>query len=187
MTITRSRIAAIFALAAITATSACATNDPKPSLSTTTSATSTTTTPTPSATSLTPAEQDAKDAERAIPRFWAVVDALSSDPSASLDKLAVISREPTITTWRQLLTSHRVKQVKQIGHTTVASVSAKPGHAGKFTVTACIDVSKVNLVDKVGKSVVAANRPARVKYLYTVEKGSDGVFYVVEDKVVQTC
>ena len=187
MTITRSRIAAIFALAAITATSACATNDPKPSLSTTTSATSTTTTPTPSATSLTPAEQDAKDAERAIPRFWAVVDALSSDPSMSLDKLALVSREPTITTWRQLLTSHRVKQVKQIGHTTVASVSAKPGTAGKFAVTACVDVSKVNLVDNAGKSVVAANRPPRVQYLYTVEKGSDGAFYVVKDKVVQTC
>jgi hypothetical protein len=187
MTNTRSRIAAMLTLAAITATSACATNDPKPSLSTTTSATSTTTTPTSSSMSLTLAEQDAKDAERAIPRFWAVVDALSSDPSASLDKLAVVSREPTITTWRQLLTSHRVKQVTQIGHTSVESVSAKPGDAGKFAVTACIDVSKVNLVDKVGKSVVAANRPARVQYLYTVEKGSDGVFYVVEDKVVQTC
>ena len=46
---------------------------------------------------------------------------------------------------------------------------------------------QVNLVDKVGKSVVAANRPARVQYLYTVQKGSDGVFYVVQDKVVQTC
>ena len=187
MTKTRSCIAATFVLAAITAMSACATNDPKPSASTTTSATSTTTTPMPSSTSLSPTEQDAKDAEQAIPKFWAVVDALSSNPSASLDKLAVVSRQPTITTWRQLLTSHRVKQLKQIGHTTVASVSAKPGQARKFEVTACIDVSKVNLVDKVGKSVVAANRPARVQYLYTVEKGSDGMFYVVEDKVVQTC
>jgi len=26
-----------------------------------------------------------------------------------------------------------------------------------------------------------------VQYLYTVEKGSDGAFYVVKDKVVQTC
>jgi len=105
----------------------------------------------------------------------------------SLDKLAVVSREPTIATWRQLLTKHRVMQVKQIGHTTVASAIAKPGVAGRFAVTACIDVSKVNLVDKDGKSVVAANRPPRVQYLYTVEKGSDGVFYVVEDKAVQTC
>ena len=184
---TRSHIAATLALAAITATSACATNDPEPTLSTTATATSSTTTPTPSSMSLSPAEQDAKDAERAIPRFWTVVDALSIDPSASLDKLAVVSREPTISTWRQLLTSHRVKQLKQIGHTTVATASAKPGQAGKFEVTACINVSKVNLVDKVGKSVVAANRPPRVQYFYTVEKGSDGVFYVVQDKVVQTC
>jgi hypothetical protein len=186
MTNTKSLIAATLALVAITVTSACTTNDPK-APSTTTSATSTTTTPTPSSTSLSPAEQDANDAERAIPRFWAVVDALSSDPSASLDKLAVVSREPTIATWRQLLTQRRVKQLKQIGHTTVASAIAKPGDAGKFAVTACIDVSKVNLVDKDGKSVVAANRPPRVQYLYTVEKSSDGVFYVIEDKVVQTC
>ena len=186
MTNTKSLIAATLALAAITATSACAANDPKPSTTATIAVTSTAITPTPSSTSLSPAAQDAKDAERAIARFWAVVDALSSDPSMSLDKLALVSREPTITTWRQLLTSHRVKQVKQIGHTTVASVTGKPGTSGKFAVTACVDVSKVNL-DNAGKSVVAANRPPRVQYLYTVEKGSDGAFYVVKDKVVQTC
>ena len=187
MTNTKSLIAATLALAAITATSACAANDPKPSTTATIAVTSTATTPTPSSTSLSPAAQDAKDAELAIPRFWVVVDALSSDPSVSLDKLALVSREPTITTWRQLLTSHRVKQVKQIGHTTVASVTAKPATSGKFAVTACVDVSKVNLVDNAGKSVVAANRPPRVQYLYTVQKGSDGAFYVVKDKVVQTC
>ena len=187
MTNSKSLIAATLALAAITATSACAANDPKPNTTATIAVTSTATTPTPSSTSLSPAAQDAKDAELAIPRFWVVVDALSSDPSVSLDKLALVSREPTITTWRQLLTSHRVKQVKQIGHTTVASVTVKPGTAGKFAVTACVDVSKVNLVDNAGKSVVAANRPPRVQYLYTVEKVSDGAFYVVKDKVVQTC
>ena len=187
MTNSKRLIAATLALASITATSACATNDPKPGLSTTTSATGTSATSMPSSATPSPAEQDAKEAERAIPRFWAVVDALSTDPSASLDKLAVVSREPTIATWRQLLTSRRVKQVKQAGHTTVASAVAKPGKAHKFAVTACIDVSKVNLVDRVGKSVVAGSRPPRVQYLYTVEKGSDGVFYVVQDKAVRTC
>jgi hypothetical protein len=187
MTNTKSLIAATLAVAAITATSACTANNIKPTPSSITSVTSTATTPTPSSTSMSPVEQDAKDAEQAIPKFWLVVDELSSDPYASLDKLAVVSREPSLAIWRQLLTNHRVKQVKQIGHTTVASAIAKPGDAGKFAVTACIDVSKVNLVDKDGKSVVAANRPPRVQYLYTVEKGSDGRFYVVEDKVVQTC
>ncbi len=187
MTNTRCLIAAAVALAAITVTSACTTNDPTPTPSPATSVTSTTTTPTPSSTSLSLAEQDAKDAERAIPSFWAVVDALSSDPSASLDKLAVVSRETSIATWRQLLTNHRVRQLTQTGRTTVASVITKPGAAGTFAVTACIDVSKVNLVGKDGKSVVAANRPARVQYIYTVRRGSDGVFYVVEDKAVRTC
>ena len=187
MTNAKHLIAATLAVATSTATSACTANGPKPTPSTTTSVTSTPTTPTPSSTSLSPAEQGAKDAAQTITRFWAVVDALSSAPSASLDQLAVVSREPTIATWRQLLTTRRVKQIKQTGLTTVASVIAKPGDVGNFAVTACIDVSKVNLVNKVGKSVVAANRPPRVEYRYTVKRGSNGVFYVVEDKVVQTC
>jgi len=77
--------------------------------------------------------------------------------------------------------------LKQIGRTVVGEPSAKPISASRFAVTACIDVSKVNLVDKDGKSVVAANRPPRVQYQYIVEKASGGVFYVLEDKAVQTC
>ena len=187
MTNTRSRIAATLALAAITATSACATNDPKPSLSTTASATSAATTPTPSTASLSPAEQDSKDAAQTITRFWGVLDALASDQKKSLDELATVSRDSSINTWRQLLTRHRVQQLTQTGKTVVGESSAKPTSASRFAVTACIDVSKVNLVDKDGKSVVAANRPPRVQYEYIVEKASGGVFYVVEDKAVQTC
>ena len=187
MTTAKSLIAVAVALSVITATSACTANDPKPTPSTSTAVTSSTTAPTPSSTSLSPAEQDAKAAEQAIPSFWAVVDALSSDPSGSLDRLAVVSREPSIATWRQLLTNHRVRQWTQTGTTTVASAVTTPGAAGTFAVTACIDVSKVSLVGKDGKSVVAANRPPRVQYLYSVRKGSNGVFYVVEDKAVRTC
>ncbi|HEY5180426.1 MAG TPA: hypothetical protein VIJ07_11760, partial [Dermatophilaceae bacterium] len=60
MTNTKSRIAATLALAAITATSACATNDPKATPSTTTSATGIKASSTPSPTSLSPAARDAK-------------------------------------------------------------------------------------------------------------------------------
>lgn len=83
MTNTRSRIAATLALAAITATSACATNDPQPSLSSPTSATSSATTPTASAASVSLAEQDSKDAAGTITRFWVVLDELASDPQMS--------------------------------------------------------------------------------------------------------
>ena len=187
MTKTRSMVAATLAVAAIAATSACTANDPKPTLSTTTSVASATTTPTPSSTSLSPAEQDVKDAAQTITRFWGVLDALASDQKKSLDELATVSRDSSINTWRQLLTRHRVQQLTQTGKTVVGESSAKPISASRFAVTACIDVSKVNLVDKDGKSVVAANRPPRVQYQYIVEKASGGVFYVVEDKAVQTC
>ena len=187
MTNTRSLVAATLAVAAIAATSACTANDPKPTPSTTTSVTSATTTPTPSSTSLSPAEQDAKDAAQTITRFWVVLDALASDQKKSLDGLATVSRDSSINTWRQLLTRHRVQQLTQTGKTVIGESSAKPISTSRFAVTACIDVSKVNLVDKDGKSVVAANRPSRVQYEYIVEKASGGVFYVVEDKAVQTC
>lgn len=50
-----------------------------------------------------------------------------------------------------------------------------------------MDVSKTNLVDKDGKSIVAANRPPRVRYTSVVEQGTDGKFYVMQDKAVSTC
>ena len=119
MTNTRSLVAATLAVAAIAATSGCTTSDPKPTPSTTTSVTSATTTPTPSSTSLSPAEQDVKDAAQTITRFWGVLDALASDQKKSLDELATVSRDSSINTWRQLLTRHRVQQLTQTGKTVV--------------------------------------------------------------------
>lgn len=47
-------------------------------------------------------------------------------------------------------------------------------------VVICLDVSDVDVVDASGKSVVAAGRPDRQSYAYTVDKATDG-FYVTED------
>jgi len=182
MTNTKSLIAATLALAAITATSACAANDPKPSLSTTTSATSTTTTPTPSPTPLSPAEQDAKDAAKTITRFWGVLDELASDPKKSLDKLAAVSRDQAIAQWRSNLTTYRRSGWKQVGDSTVLSAQAQAVDEKNFVVKACIDVSKANVVDRAGKSVIAAGRQNRMEYSYKVRKAPEG-FFVTEDEL----
>jgi hypothetical protein len=182
MTNTRSRIAATLALAAITATSACATNDPKPSLSTTTSATSAAQTPTPSTASLSPAEQDAKDAAQTITRFWGVLDELASDPTKSLDKLAAVARAQAIAQWRSNLTTYRRSGWKQVGDSTVLSAEAQAVDGKNFVVKACIDVSKANVVDRAGKSVIAAGRQDRMEYSYKVQKAPEG-FFVTEDKL----
>jgi hypothetical protein len=182
MTNTRSRIAATLALAAITATSACATNDPKPSLSTTTSATSAATTPTPSTASLSPAEQDSKDAAQTITRFWGVLDELASDPQKSLDKLAAVARAQAFAQWRSNLTTYRRTGWKQVGDSTVLSAEAQSVDGKSFVVKACIDVSKANVVDRAGKSVIAAGRQDRMEYSYKVQKAPEG-FFVTEDKL----
>lgn len=182
MTNTRSLVAATLAVAAIAATSACTTNDPK-APSTTTSATSPTTTPTPSSTSLSPAEQDVKDAAQTITRFWGVLDALASDQKKSLDELATVSRDQAIAQWRSNLTSYRRSGWKQVGDSTVLSAEAQAvGGKNTFTVKACIDVSKANVVDPAGKSVIAAGRQDRMQYTYKVQK-TPGGFFVTEDKL----
>jgi hypothetical protein len=182
MTNTKSLIAATLALAAITATSACTANDIKPTPSTTTSVTSTATTSTPSSTSLSPAEQDAKDAAQTITRFWGVLDELASDPKKSLDKLAAVSRDQAIAQWRSNLTTYRRSGWKQVGDSIVLSAEAQSVDGTNFAVKACIDVSKANVVDRAGKSVIAAGRQDRMQYSYMVQKAPEG-FFVTEDKL----
>lgn len=145
------------------------------------------TTPPPPTVPLSPAEENLESAKVSVVDFTAVTDELATDPSKSLNKLTTVSRDQTATVWRQLLSQARQRGLQQIGATEVADATAKYRGKNSYAVTACIDVSKVNVVDKDGKSVVDANRPDRVEYHYTVEKASDGRWYVIKDKATETC
>jgi hypothetical protein len=182
MTNTRNLIAATFAVAAIAASSACTANEPKPAPSASTSVPSATTTPTPSSTSLTPAQQDAKDAAQTITRFWGVLDELASDPKKSLDELATVARDQAIAQWRSNLTTYRRSGWTQVGNSAVLSMETRAVDGKNFQVKACIDVSKANVVDSAGKSVIAAGRQDRMRYTYKVQKAPQGLF-VTEDKL----
>ena len=188
--------AAAFLVAAIAATSACTTGRAQPtptptptsSVPSTPSTTTTTTTTTTSAPpTLSPAAQDLKDAEETVPRFWTVLDTLASDPKSSLDELATVSRDQAIGQWRSILTGYRERGWKKVGRSTVASVEATTTDGKTYAVRACIDVSKANLVDSEGKSVVTAGRLDRTQYNYQVQKAPQG-FFVTEDKLeVKPC
>jgi hypothetical protein len=192
MSDTKRLIAAAFLVAVIAATSACTTGRVQPtptpmSSVPSASSTSTTTTTTSGTTSsapptLSPAAQDLKDAEQTVPRFWTVLDTLASDPKLSLDGLATVSRDQAIGQWRSILTGYRERGWKKVGRSTVASVEATTADGKTFAVRACIDVSKANLVDSEGKSVVTAARLDRAQYNYHVQKAPQG-FFVTEDKL----
>lgn len=171
------------AIAAVLATAAC--TSPTPPSTTTTAAPSSTTPPTLTTTT-TAADPQLVDAEAAVAKLWALVDALGADPQRSLDELTSVARDQSLETWRELLTQRRRQGHRQIGSTSIVSSEAT-STGGRLTVDTCIDVSKTNLVDTDGKSVVAANRAPRVRYAFVVERGTDGKFYVIQDEAVETC
>jgi hypothetical protein len=146
--------------------------------------------PTPSRTaSPTPSahEQNLREAERAVSRFWSVIDRLSADPDSDLTELTTVSRGSVAAQWARNINQDRYDRVRSTGNVVVRNATAKLSkQRNVFDVTACIDVSKVNVTDMDGKSVVPADRPDQVAYDYVVEMDRQK-WYVIKEKVNGTC
>jgi hypothetical protein len=141
-----------------------------------------TTSPSPSAEEL-----KLQKAEGAVYRFWRVIDRLSADPNSDLTDLTTVSRGSVAAQWARNINQYRFDDVKAEGRVAVRDVVAKQTKDADFyKVTACIDASKVNLVDKNGKSVLPPEGPRRVSYDYTVEN-DQRKWYVIKEKVAKTC
>jgi hypothetical protein len=126
-------------------------------------------------------------AEGAVYRFWRVIDRLSADPNSDLTRLTTVSRGSVAAQWARNINQYRFDGVKAEGRVAVRDVVAEQTKDDDlYKVTACIDASKVKLVDKNGKSVVPPEGPRRVSYDYTVEKDKRK-WYVVKEKVTKTC
>jgi hypothetical protein len=136
-----------------------------------------------------PSEEDVnlRKAEGAVYRFWRVIDRLSADPNTDLTELTTVSRGSAAAQWARNINQYRFDEVKAEGRVAVRAVVAKQTKDDDlYKVTACIDASKVNLVDKNGKSVVPPEGPRRVSYNYTVEN-DQRKWYVIKEKVTKTC
>ena len=190
---TRSRTRALGAAASLAAVmvliSACSDPEPQPpvtsSSTTTTTSTSTTTTSTPPP--LTPAEKDLKSAEETIGRYWQVLDQLAADPKKSLNLVATVARGQAAMQSRSTLGTYQAKGWTLRGQTVVTSPAATTKDGKTFAVSACVDVSKVNIVDKAGKSVVRSGRPDQQRYSYTVVKAPQGFFVTVDTLKGKPC
>jgi hypothetical protein len=126
-------------------------------------------------------------AEGAVYRFWHVIDRLSADPNSDLTELTKVSRGSVAAQWARNINQYRFDGVKAEGGVAVRDVVANQTKDDDlYRVTACIDASKVNLVDKNGKSVVPREGPRQVSYDYTVENDQQK-WYVIKEKVTKTC
>ncbi len=181
-------------LAATLLTSGC--KDPQPSPPSSTVAPSTTPAPSspqpstsasPTPTALTPAEKDRIGAAETVTRYWAVLDDVATDPAKSLNLIATVARDQAADQARVELGSLQTQGWTQVGRSSVESAQATTKDGKTFTVTACVDVSGVDIVDKAGKSVVRSGRPDRQKYTYTVVKTSNGFFVTVDTLKGEPC
>ena len=141
----------------------------------------------PSATPTIPASEAAAVAR--AKGFVAMLDKLSSNPKANLDELSTVARGKAADKWRQILLDDRSAGHRQTGSTKLTLISAKVGSSDqRWVVTMCLDVSGVDVVDRDGKSVVAKNRPDRVRDVLTVDQDtSSSKWFVTQDKVTGTC
>ena len=154
-------------LACALAVAGCNGDDPAPttsSSSTSTPSPSVSGSPEPSPTkALTPAERDLLLAAHLL-----------------VAKEDDVARAQALEQWQTTLAEFRTKQWKQVGASTVRGLVPSTADGEFFTVTACVDVSDLDVVDGDGKSVVVASRPAQQQFTYQVVKATEG-FFVTQD------
>ncbi len=182
-------------LAAVALTSACNSAEGGPP-GTTTSATATPTTTSPSPTptptkTLSQAEKDIEAAEEAVEQFWAVRSRLAQTPEEPISELLKVTRGKTYETWARQMQVQRTKRLKQVGDPELVSVEGRATKKvdGRQTirVDVCYDVSKVNVVDAEGKSVVSPDRVARARASYLVSEYRDGWFVIDDETKAKPC
>ena len=116
----------------------------------------------------------------------AKTDALAQDLTADISDVATVARGDAFTAELSFLVDNHKNGYVQVGFSKVLEPHAVLAAPSTWSVTACIDVSGTDLVDKNGKSVVAASRAPRYGYSYSVVK--DGAkFYVTKEQVTGTC
>jgi len=160
------------------------TPDPTATTSQATETTSTASpTPSPSETKVeTPAERDARLAGEAVVKYWAVVDDLAANPTKSLNLLDPVARDQARAQMQTLLGTYAAKGLTQTGTSSLTDVQATTDDGKSFAVSACVDVSGVDLVNEQGVSQVNPDRPEQQSFSYTVVK-ADGGFFVTRDSL----
>jgi hypothetical protein len=110
--------------------------------------------------------------------YFATVDRLGQNPTAGLDPLDQVATSTQLSAERRLLKSQHGRGERQVGATRVAQLKVQSVNldnsdpsAGKVptvVIDVCWDVSKVDVLDKSGQSIVSPDRPDTGWTRYTV-------------------
>lgn len=161
----------------LAAMTACATNreDPESSGSPAPISTAPSTAP-----STPPSDQEiaSESASRLVRSYYSVRDELRQDPQAPLDKLSTIAISTELSAQQNLFKRERTEGLHQVGATKIATLTVqtvildnsnpKAGNVPTVQVDVCYDVSKVDVLDRNGQSVVSPERADTGWIRYTV-------------------
>ena len=185
------RIAAAAAVVALVAlTTACGPEDAPPVMSTSSPAppsTSVVPSQSPTSSTRTPTDTDAQGAVEAVSAYLKMIDQLAADPTASLDPLATVARDQALAQAQRTLVEYRVRHWKQVGFTTIELPAPMAKGGGAYSVSVCVNVSQVSLIDQAGKSVISPDRPDRRRYTYDVQAAAEAFFVNTDSQEGQPC
>jgi hypothetical protein len=110
--------------------------------------------------------------------YYAVLDELRSDPSSDLKKLETVAIGAQLNAVQTLVGRQQDQGQRQTGTTAISELKVQSVNldnsdpdAGKVptvVIDVCWDVSKVDVLDKSGESIVSPNRPDTGWTRYTV-------------------
>ena len=163
----------------LAAVSACADNDgdpppTTPATSSPTGSTSATTSPSPTS----PNDAATANATAAMTDYYSVLDGLRADPSSDLKELETVAIGAQLNAVQTLVERQRDQGQRQTGTTAINELKVQSvtldnsdpdaGKVPTVVIDVCWDVTKVDVLDKSGESIVSPNRPDTGWTRYTV-------------------
>jgi hypothetical protein len=176
MKIRLGRISVATSTLLLAAASACGDSDTDPPASP--SASSSPSAPTTSASPTSPSDAATADATSTTRSYFAVVDDLRSDPTAGLKPLKSVATGAQLNAIQTLIRRQRSEGQHQTGTTAISELTVQSvnldnsdPNAGKVptvVIDVCWDVTKVDVLDESGESIVSPDRPDIGWTRYTV-------------------
>ncbi|WP_084622854.1 hypothetical protein [Nocardioides sp. CF8] len=161
----------------LAAVSACGGSDTDPP-ATAEPSSSSSSSPTTSASPSSPSDAASADATEAVRTYFTVVDQLRSDPATHLKKLKSVATSAQLNAVETLIGRQRDEGQRQTGTTSINELQVqsvnldnsdpKAGKVPTVVIDVCWDVSKVDVLDKSGKSILSPDRPDTGWTRYTV-------------------
>ena len=163
----------------LAAVSACADTDADPPPATpATSSPTESTEPTTSPSPTSPNDAATTNATAAMTEYYSVLDELRADPSNDLKELETVAIGTQLNAVQTLVQRQRDQGQRQTGTTAISKLKVQSvtldnsdpdaGKVPTVVIDVCWDVSKVDVLDKSGESIVSPNRPDTGWTRYTV-------------------